>query len=44
MTQDAIAYDKSDLRKIYAAFKAMDDEAQTAAKKVSNSLAIYLKG
>ena len=39
-----IAYDKSDLRKIYAAFKAMDEEAVTAAKKESNALATYLKG
>lgn len=39
-----IAYDKDDLRKIYAAFKAMDDEAVAAAKKESNALATYLKG
>lgn len=44
MTQDAIAYDKSDLRKVYAAFKAMDDEAVAQAKKESNALATYLKG
>lgn len=44
MAEDSIAYDKSDLRKIYAAFKAMDEEAVTAAKKESNALATYLKG
>lgn len=44
MTQDAIAYDKSDLRKVYAAFKAMDDEAVSKAKASSNALATYLKG
>jgi hypothetical protein len=44
MAEEMIAYDKSDLRKIYAAFKAMDEEAVTAAKKESNALATYLKG
>ena len=44
MSQDAIAYDKSDLRKVYAAFKAMDEEAVSAAKKESNALATYLQG
>ena len=44
MAEDSIAYDKSDLRKIYAAFKAMDEEAVAAAKKESNALATYLKG
>jgi hypothetical protein len=44
MSADPIAYDKSDLRKIYAAFKAMDDEAVAEAKNVSNGLATYLKG
>lgn len=44
MSEDAVAYDKSDLRAIYAAFKAMDDEAVTQAKDVSNGLATYLKG
>ena len=44
MADDMIAYDKSDLRKIYSAFKAMDEEAVTAAKKESNALATYLKG
>jgi hypothetical protein len=44
MADDMIAYDKSDLRAIYAAFKAMDDEAVAAAKKESNALATYLQG
>jgi hypothetical protein len=44
MAEDLIAYDKSDLRKIYGAFKAMDDEAIAAAKQESNALATYLKG
>lgn len=44
MAQVKIAYDKSDLRKIYAAFKAMDDQAVEEAKKVSNDLAGYLQG
>jgi hypothetical protein len=44
MSEDSIAYDKSDLRGIYAAFKAMDDEAVAQAKTVSNELATYLKG
>ena len=44
MATDAIAYDKSDLRKIISAFKAMDDEAVMQAKGVSNALADYLQG
>jgi hypothetical protein len=44
MAEESIAYDKSDLRRIYGAFKAMDDEAVAAAKRESNSLATYLQG
>ena len=44
MAEDAIAYDKSDLRAIYKAFKAMDEEATAAAKRESNALAQYLQG
>jgi len=44
MADDAIAYDKADLRKIVGAFKGMDDEAISQAKLVSNSLATYLQG
>lgn len=36
-----IAYDKSDLRGITRAFKAMDDEAIEAAKKESSALAEF---
>lgn len=36
-----IAYDKSDLRGITRAFKAMDDEAIAAAKKESSALAEF---
>ena len=44
MAEDAIAYDKADLRKIVGAFKAMDDQAVQEAKGVSNALADYLQG
>ena len=40
----AIAYNKQDLRGITRAFKAMDDEAIEAAKKVSSYLAEYAAG
>lgn len=39
-----IAYDKEDLRQIYRAFKAMDEEAQAQAKTVAGGLASYLQG
>ena len=38
-----IAYDKADLRRITAAFKAMDTEATAQAKKESNALADYVQ-
>ena len=41
---EAIAYDKNDLRGVIRAFKAMDDEAISQAKTSSNSLASYLQG
>jgi hypothetical protein len=41
---EAIAYDKNDLRGVIRAFKAMDDEAISQAKLSSNSLASYLQG
>ena len=44
MAKESIAYDKSDLSGIYKAFKAMDEEAVTQAKKESNALATYLQG
>jgi len=43
MTDEAIAYDKSDLRGVIKAFKAMDDEAISQAKVSSNALATYLQ-
>ena len=43
MAEDSIAYDKSDLRRVYGAFKAMDEKAVLAAKAESNALATYLQ-
>ena len=37
----SIAYDKADLRRITSAFKAMDDEATSAAKRESSALAEF---
>jgi len=39
-----IAYDKADLRRITAAFKAMDSEATDAAKRESSALAEFAQG
>ena len=44
MADEVIAYDKSDLRGVIRAFKAMDEEAISQAKSSSNSLASYLQG
>jgi hypothetical protein len=44
MADDAIAYDKAELRKIVGAFKAMDEQATQEAKLVSGALAEYLQG
>ena len=43
MAEDAVAFDKAELRSIIYAFKGMDDEAVTKAKSVSNGLATYLQ-
>jgi hypothetical protein len=43
MATETIAYDKSDLRGIITAFKAMDERAVAEAKGVSNGLATYLQ-
>jgi len=43
MATETIAYDKSDLRGILQAFKAMDDQAVSEAKAVSNGLATYVQ-
>lgn len=42
MASDAIAYDKTELRAIARSFKAMDEEAISQAKVVSNSLAEFV--
>lgn len=44
MAQDAISYDKAELRAIKAAFKAMDEQALKEAKEASNALADMLRG
>jgi len=43
MAIDPISYDKSDLRGIVKAFKAMDEKAVEQAKGVSNGLATYVQ-
>jgi hypothetical protein len=43
MATDPISYDKSDLRGITRAFKAMDERAVSQAKAVSNGLATYVQ-
>jgi hypothetical protein len=43
MATETITYDKADLRGIIKAFKAMDEEAVSQAKAVSNGLATYLQ-
>ena len=43
MATEPITYDKSDLRGIIKAFKAMDETAVAQAKGVSNGLATYLQ-
>jgi hypothetical protein len=44
MAEDAIAYDKADLRRITSAFKAMDEAATDAAKRESSALAEFAQG
>jgi hypothetical protein len=43
MADDVIAYDKSDLRGVLKAFKAMDEEATAQAKTVSGGLASFVQ-
>jgi hypothetical protein len=43
MAEEAIAFNKQELRSVLSAFKAMDDEAVAQAKNVSNGLATYLQ-
>jgi hypothetical protein len=42
MAEDVIAFDRAELRSIIFAFKAMDDEAVSKERSVSNVLATYL--
>jgi len=44
MANDAITYDKAELRSITRAFKAMDDEAISQAKESSSALADFVRG
>jgi hypothetical protein len=44
MAEDAVAFNKAELKSIIYAFKGMDDDAITKAKSVSNGLATYLQG
>lgn len=44
MAEDAVAFDRAELKSIIGAFKGMDEEAVTKAKTVSNGLATYLQG
>ena len=44
MASETITYDKSELRSITRAFKAMDEEAIDQAKEKSGALLEYLKG
>jgi hypothetical protein len=41
MANDTIAYNKSDLRDLYKAFKLMDDQATEEARTQSSALATY---
>ncbi|CAB4145462.1 hypothetical protein UFOVP1221_8 [uncultured Caudovirales phage] len=43
MAADQVAYDKTELRAVIRAFKAMDDESVQAAKTQSGALATYLQ-
>ena len=44
MAEEAITYDKAELRSIIRAFKAMDDEAIGQAKETSSELADFVRG
>ena len=43
MAEDAVAYDKAELRSVIRAFKAMDDEAVKQAKDKSSALADFVR-
>jgi hypothetical protein len=44
MANDAISYDKAELRAILRSFKAMDEEATAQAKEKTSALAEYVQG
>jgi len=44
MASEGLALDKAELRKVFAAFKAMDEQAQDEAKRQTGALAEYAKG
>jgi hypothetical protein len=44
VASESIALDKAELRKVFAAFKGMDEEAQDEAKRQTSALAEYAKG
>jgi hypothetical protein len=44
MASEGLALDKAELRKVFAAFKAMDESAQDEAKRQAGDLADYAKG
>ena len=44
MANDAIAYDKGELRAIVRSFKAMDEEATAQAKEATSELATWVRG
>jgi len=43
MAEDAVAYDKAELRAVIRAFKAMDEEAVNQAKEKSSALADFVR-
>jgi hypothetical protein len=43
MADDAVAFNRAEVKSIIYAFKAMDDKAVSEAKSVSNGLATYLQ-
>ena len=43
MAEEAIAFNRQELRSVLTAFKGMDEEAVKEAKSVSNGLATYLQ-
>lgn len=44
MAEETLAFDKTELRNVYKAFKVLGDEAKDEARLQSNALAQYLQG